>query len=298
MKRAVNFFGIIIILASFFLSLFMESVQAGSPQFLWKPSSEGDGKLVVLFPSNYRIEKTKTCKVLFSGGYDKPVRYDQTGANGDRIHARFPRSGSSYGRNVKVILLLKNGRSVKWLIPNGSQRFEKNGPGSGGSGGLDDTLGGRDSAKKAKINLTSKKPGKKSYTLEKDEKLRVSACLRTFGKASLKVTINGEEWITWKRSGDSDGSPLKVNGKKVGSSIYEENPGDFSAKASSHKYKGKAGDVLELSLKGHFGQAESYLRLFIDEEKKGKKKGKRKGKKNKEGKRKKKRKGKGKKNRE
>ncbi|MFC1746091.1 hypothetical protein ACFL35_19015 [Candidatus Riflebacteria bacterium] len=266
-----------ILFAGFFLLFLLEflwvsALQAGSSQFLWKPKSESDGRLVVLFPSMYRIGKTRTAKVIYSGGADGPTRYDQTGVNGDRIHARFPKSGSAYGSNVRVVLIFKNGGTVSWVIPNGSSRFEKNGHGTvGGSGGIDDVLNNPDSGSKATINLDKGNQGSKSYKLEKDGEIKVSAYLATYGPASLKVTINGKEWMSWQRANDSDGSLLKVDGRDIASSIFEEKPGDPSPKASSHSYKGKEGDVFELTLQGSFGAGDPHLRLFADEAKEEKK---------------------------
>ncbi|MFC1744046.1 hypothetical protein ACFL35_08630 [Candidatus Riflebacteria bacterium] len=229
---------------------------AGSPQFLWKPKSEGDGKLVVLFPSYYRIEKTRSCRVVSSGASEGPTRYDQTGSNGDRIHARFSKPGSAYGRNVRVVLIFKNGGTVKWLVPNGAQRFEKNGHGSTGGGALDDVF---DEVKGP--GLSTADQGTKTFTVKKDGKITISACLRTYGPASLKASIADKERMNWTRSNDNDPTPLKVDGKAIESSIYEEKPGDPSAKASAHEFEVKEGDEIVLTMKGKFGQGDSHLKI-------------------------------------
>jgi len=75
--------------------------------FIWKPIGEHTGKLVVILPPQYTGHA--------SGAY--------TGvANGGRMHFRFSKPGSGYGRNILVVANLKAGGAVHWPIPNGAAR--------------------------------------------------------------------------------------------------------------------------------------------------------------------------------
>lgn len=250
----------------------------GSNEFLWKPSSENSGKLVILFPQEYRQNTVQSIVVEGAGGKTSPISISQNGANGDRIHARFKAGGANFGKNIKVTLHFKTGGSRTWTVPNGAQRFTVRGGGTGdaapaggaggtaGSGatggggfsGLDSVLGTGD-GKDALIVLSHTKPGKKKATLAKNGKIKATVCLRTFGRAVLEVSVNGKPWITWARNGDADPSPCQENGKEQPKSMFEENPGDFSARDITFTYDGKAGDVISASLAGKFGGADSYV---------------------------------------
>ncbi len=112
-----KFFAFLLVLA--FLQI---GTLSASQQFLWKPASENDGKLVVLFPSKLRIENVQAITV---NGNVKPAKTSQTGANGDRIHARFSQAGQSFGKNVEVKVVTRSGETYTWTIPDGKNRFEK-----------------------------------------------------------------------------------------------------------------------------------------------------------------------------
>jgi hypothetical protein len=83
--------------------------------FLWKPVSEGNGKLVILLPSSYTGKTNKQVYVNDEmGAYDKV-------ANGGREHYRFPNPGSAYGTDI-VVSTVMNGEEKSWVIPYGSKR--------------------------------------------------------------------------------------------------------------------------------------------------------------------------------
>jgi hypothetical protein len=248
------------------VGLLTASPALASNEFLWKPQSESDGKLVVLFPQSYREETVRSITVDGKGRVDRPTRVSQDGSNGDRIHARFGSSGASYGKNVKVTLSFKGGGDRTWTVHNGAGRFTMQGGGTGdsapggsshggGFSGLDDVL--NDTGKTALIKLSHTKPGEKEFTLEEDTKLEAVVCLRTYGKASLSVTVNGKEWISWARANDADASPCQVGGKAMPKSMFEESPGDFSARDVTVPLDARKGDVIAATLEGSFGGAES-----------------------------------------
>jgi hypothetical protein len=258
-----------------------------SHEFLWKPVSENSSKLVILFPKTYRLETVQRVTVEGKTGTTKASSLSQTGANGDRIHARFGVPGASFGKNISVTLHFKNGTQRTWSIPDGAKRFTVQGggtgdpapstdagagatgttPGSGGGQGggtppftgLDAVLGTGGTATNARITLTDKAPGQREITLAADETLEAIVCLRTYGPATLEVTINGEPWISWSRQNDADPSACRVDGQERADSMYEEKPGDFSARPITVKRAAKAGDVIAASLQGRFGPAEACL---------------------------------------
>ena len=89
----------------------------GENVFLWKPSSESDGNLVVLIPAALSGEPGGTLTIndnifgRFTGVH-----------NGNRNHYRFPRPGREYGENIPVVLN-RLGIRHEWIVPNGSSRY-------------------------------------------------------------------------------------------------------------------------------------------------------------------------------
>lgn len=96
----------------------------GSGEFLWKPVSESDGKLVVLIPSALTgmvagvSIQTKDGKVVEEGSF-KGV------ANGGREHFRFSKDGGSYPDGVIVVIKLNDGTEKRIVINETSDRFTK-----------------------------------------------------------------------------------------------------------------------------------------------------------------------------
>jgi hypothetical protein len=95
----------------------LEGVPAG---FLWKPSSESDGNLVILTPAGMGAQ---TISVNGMPGRKIP----NNGKNGGRDHFRFPRPGAAFGQSASVTITSANGQSQSVSIPNPAQRNEGKG---------------------------------------------------------------------------------------------------------------------------------------------------------------------------
>ncbi len=91
--------------------------------FLWKPISEGDGKLVILLPSSYSGLTTTTLTVYTSDGTAKTGNYKGT-SNGSRETYRFNNPGADYGTNIYVVIDLSDGSRNSWFIEDGANRTE------------------------------------------------------------------------------------------------------------------------------------------------------------------------------
>lgn len=94
----------------------------GSGGFLWKPVSEGDGKLVILLPGSLR-GKVSGCSISGSFGSENG-RFAGDTHNGRRPHYRFSRSGGSYGSNITVSARTSDGTKT-WRIGNGASRSDQ-----------------------------------------------------------------------------------------------------------------------------------------------------------------------------
>ena len=94
--------------------------------YVWKPVSEGDGKLVVLFPNAYKgkIESAG----IYSALPPSPSTLIEAGkfkgdtANGNRPHYRYKKPGSSYGKNIFSVAILKDGTIKSYPRSNGGNR--------------------------------------------------------------------------------------------------------------------------------------------------------------------------------
>jgi hypothetical protein len=98
---------------------------ATSGEFLWKPASERDNKLVILLPSSLtslvksvQIISPKAKKVLETGAYSGI-------GNGQRTHFRFKKSGGSYPDGSIVLITLNDGSRRHVKIKNTEVRFTK-----------------------------------------------------------------------------------------------------------------------------------------------------------------------------
>jgi len=92
--------------------------------FVWKPVSDGDGKLAVICPYQYDfanlfIEYVKKGDTL---SHMEKGRYIGRG-NGQRQAFRFARKGRYYGKKITVVGLGAGGRK-EWTVPDGAKRFE------------------------------------------------------------------------------------------------------------------------------------------------------------------------------
>lgn len=91
--------------------------------FIWKPVGENSGRLVVILPPQYTGYASSAYVASASGSPIEGGAYSGV-ANGGRMHFRFSKPGSGYGRNILVVATLKAGGAVHWPIPNGAARTE------------------------------------------------------------------------------------------------------------------------------------------------------------------------------
>ena len=96
------------------------ATSGGSEEFLWKPESESNGKLVVLLPSSLRGQ-VSSCTISGSFGSENGSFAGDT-HNGNRPHYRFSNHGSQYGTDITVSAKLHDGATRTWSIPNGANR--------------------------------------------------------------------------------------------------------------------------------------------------------------------------------
>lgn len=92
--------------------------------FLWKPTSESTGNLVVLLPPSTR-GRTQGVATLSGSFGTESARMRHEHHNGGRPHFYFSRPGSAYGTNITVQALLTDGSIFSTVVPNGSQRFSR-----------------------------------------------------------------------------------------------------------------------------------------------------------------------------
>ncbi|MEW6710557.1 MAG: hypothetical protein AB1403_12100 [Candidatus Riflebacteria bacterium] len=239
--------------------VFASVLLANSPQFLWKPVSESNGKLVVLFPYQVRLESVQSISI---NDKFKPSRVTQDGANGDRIHARFDKPGKDYGNNAVVKVTLKSGKELTWTVPRGKDRYENisnmKPTGSGGNSTFGDLLDAE--APKGAVRLTNANQGTEEYEVKADGEITVDCVLSTYGPAEMWIKDEAEAiLLSWSRSSDKDPAKLTVQGKEIEGSNPEVAPGDFTPTAQKVKIEVKAGQKLKAHLSGEFGNAQSYL---------------------------------------
>lgn len=91
--------------------------------FIWKPVSEGDGKLVVLLPSSYRKQVADCYIADKNGKLIESGRFTGDTHNGARPHYRFSMRGSGYGNDIYVVAELRSGQRNHWYIPRGASRI-------------------------------------------------------------------------------------------------------------------------------------------------------------------------------
>lgn len=96
-----------------------------SDQFLWKPESEKDGKLVILTPSEM-TGKVKSVRIVSPNGKKLLARGKNTGVgNGNREHFRFSKTGAEFPKGSRVEILLKDNTIHTIKIGNPDQRITK-----------------------------------------------------------------------------------------------------------------------------------------------------------------------------
>lgn len=246
-----------IIFAVLFLVVGISALFANSPQFLWKPVSESNGRLVVLFPSQIRIETVQSITI---NDRFKPSNTSQNGANGDRIHARFDKPGKDYGNQAVVKIVTKSGQEFTWTIPRGKDRYEQisNVKPTGSNSTFGDLIAAE--APEGALRLTNDNQGTEEYEVKADGEITVDCILSNYGPAEMWIKDENDEiLLSWKRSDDKDPALLIVNGQEVAESNPEVKPGDFTPTAQKVKIEVKAGQKLKAHLSGEFGNASSYL---------------------------------------
>src|SRR5690606_28230634 len=85
---------------------------------IWKPVSEGDGRLVVLLPSSY-AESTGVAVADRNGNIIERVPFGPR-TNGNRPTYRFSRSGGGYPSPAILVV----GSSQRFCIPNTGSRYD------------------------------------------------------------------------------------------------------------------------------------------------------------------------------
>jgi hypothetical protein len=99
------------------------SASGSDAGFLFKPTSESDGKLVVLLPPRLSGMVSSLTLIDGDGKVIENGRYTGNG-NGGREHFRFSKSGGSYPDGLTVQAKLNNGDLVRYLIGETSNRTE------------------------------------------------------------------------------------------------------------------------------------------------------------------------------
>ncbi|MCB0328865.1 MAG: hypothetical protein KDD70_04360 [Bdellovibrionales bacterium] len=95
----------------------------GADEFVFKPESESDGKLVILLPTEY---SRRVADLLLKDENGNIIERGRgTGvANGNREHFRFERAGADYPENLVVEVRLTSGELVQYEIADPSQRYD------------------------------------------------------------------------------------------------------------------------------------------------------------------------------
>lgn len=95
----------------------------GGGGFLWKPVSDGDGKLVVLAPAGLTGQISGSNVLRANGSRIEAGRY--TGVhNGGREHFRYNRPGRDYPAGCILELVLRSGDRRHYVIPRPGERFD------------------------------------------------------------------------------------------------------------------------------------------------------------------------------
>jgi len=100
-------------------------VVEGNTRFLWKPDSDTRPGACVLLPCQIRQEDIYNKGLTINGDKNQVYEHRQGYANGNRIHLFLHQKGWSYGGTVIVELPLRSGDTLKWTVPNGGARYEK-----------------------------------------------------------------------------------------------------------------------------------------------------------------------------
>ena len=121
-------------------------------------------------------------------------------------------------------------------------------------GTLDEVISGKEAGSSEAVRLNSSNTGTRRITVQSAGTATIIAKLSTDGQAQLRVAINGQEWLSWKRSSGHDDSPLFVDGRADEKSIFWRSASDPSPKEISISREVQAGDVITMILEGDFGE--------------------------------------------
>jgi len=92
--------------------------------FIWKPVSEGDGKLVVLLPASLTDSIRAGWIADEEGEVVEVGRFTTDSHNGGREHYRFSLPGRGYGNNLYFVSKDRQGNLIHWPIPSGANRYD------------------------------------------------------------------------------------------------------------------------------------------------------------------------------
>jgi hypothetical protein len=95
----------------------------GDTGFVFKPVSEKDGNLAILFPPSF-TDQIEDIFLKDKEGNEIEVGNAQGPTNGNRETFRFQKPGAEYLKNIMVEVLLKNGSIMQYEILNSSERYE------------------------------------------------------------------------------------------------------------------------------------------------------------------------------
>jgi hypothetical protein len=98
----------------------VQSGADGALGFLWKPESENDGALVVLFPSAYDVEFERVEAELANGAGVEAGEFAGF-TNGDRQTWRFDESGGAYSG---LVLVYDKAQECMWQVSTPSERVD------------------------------------------------------------------------------------------------------------------------------------------------------------------------------
>ena len=95
-----------------------------SGEFLWKPASEKDGKLVILIPSKF-TGNVKNVRIVDAAGNSIAKGKASGVANGNREHFRFDKAGKAYLNGSFVEITLKSGEVKRVKISDTANRLQR-----------------------------------------------------------------------------------------------------------------------------------------------------------------------------
>ncbi len=244
--------------------------RTGKEKAIYSPNlpKAGSYKVEVSFRASSGNRSSKvTYEIMHKGGKTSKVVNQKDGS--DMTWAVLGTFEFDAGKAPRVAMVSDGGQSASV----DAARFTFTAGGGDQTGSLGDILGTpTDSSSDAgspggtRIRLDKSTQGQKSFVMPADGAVKITACLSTYGPASLEVTCKTadgrqEELMSWERRDDKDSTPLQIRGKAISSSISQVKPGDFSPIETSETFAASKGDTFMLRLQGRFGSADPTLIL-------------------------------------